>query len=65
MGTDLNTTIAGVVGFLAIISNWLMGLFGITFQIPVEVQGAIAGVAFVVVAWYTGKANEPPPPPAP
>jgi len=61
MGKDLNTTIAGVVGFLAVISNWLMGLIGITFQVPVEVQGAIAGVAFVIVAWYTGKPSETPP----
>lgn len=52
---DLNTTIVGVVGFLAIISNWVLKLFGIDFTIPVEVQTAIAGFAFFVVAWYTGK----------
>lgn len=59
MGKDLNTTIAGVVAFIAIIINWVMSFFGMSFQIPVEVQGAIVGLAVLVIGYYVGKPGEP------
>lgn len=55
MGKDLNTTIAGVVAFVAIIINWVMGFFGMTFKFPIEVQSAIVGLAVLVIGYYTGK----------
>ena len=59
MGKDLSTTVAGVVAFIAIIINWVLGFFGMTFKVPVEVQGAFVGLAVLVIGYYTGKPSTP------
>lgn len=58
---DLATTISGVIGFLAVIVNWVFTVIKVDFQIPTEIQTAIVGLAVLVVGYYTGKPNAPTP----
>lgn len=59
---DLATTISGVIGFLAVIVNWVFTVIKIDFQVPPEIQTAIVGLAVLVVGYYTGKPSTPPTP---
>lgn len=55
MSKDGQTNLAGFIGGLAIIAQWIAGKWGIDLGITADFLSAIALVAGLVIAWYIGK----------
>lgn len=55
MSKDGQTNLAGFIGGLAIIAQWIAGKWGIDLGITADFLSAIALVAGLVIAWRVGK----------
>lgn len=55
MSKDGQTNLAGFIGGLAIIAQWIATKFGIDLGITSDLLGAVAVVAGIIIAWNVGK----------
>lgn len=55
MGKDTQTTLAGFIGALAVIAQWIAGKYGVDLGLTGDFLSAITLAAGVVIAWWIGK----------
>ena len=60
MTKDTITSVTGAIGLAAIVANWILKSLNVDFQIPKEIQEAIAGLCVFIIAWYIGKPGNNP-----